>query len=65
MRDGDIISPRIQVSEPLKNQSSHFLECVIGGSCPFTDGQNGLAVVQVMAAVDRSLERRGAPVEVG
>jgi predicted dehydrogenase len=65
MRDGDIISPRIQVSEPLKNQSSHFLECVIGGSCPFTDGQDGLAVVQVMAAVDRSLERRGAPVEVG
>jgi predicted dehydrogenase len=64
MRDGDIISPRVEVSEPLKNQCSHFLECLAQGSCPLTDGREGLEVVRVMEAVDRSLEHRGAPVEV-
>ena len=63
-RDGDIISPKIEVSEPLKNQCSHFLECVTQGNCPLTDGREGLEVVRVMEAVDRSIERKGAPVEV-
>jgi predicted dehydrogenase len=63
-RDGDIISPKIEVSEPLKNQCSHFLQCVTQGSCPLTDGREGLEVVRVMEAVDRSIERKGAPVEV-
>ncbi len=62
MRDGDIISPRIQPSEPLKNQCKHFVECVETGSKPLTDAQAGLDVVRVMQAIDRSLELRGAPV---
>lgn len=62
MRDGDIISPRIQPSEPLKNQCKHFVECVETGMQPLTDAQAGLDVVRVMQAIDRSLELRGAPV---
>ncbi len=64
MRDGDIVSPRIEVSEPLKNQCSHFLQCVKTGSRPLTSGRAGLDVVRVMEAIDRSIERNGAPVEV-
>src|SRR5439155_4273865 len=64
IRDGDIISPRIEASEPLKNQCTHFLECVAQGIRPLTDGWGGHAVVEVMEAIDRSLERNGAPVEV-
>jgi len=64
MRDGDIISPKIKISEPLKNLSSHFLECVTQGCGPLTGGQGGLDVVRVMEAVDHSMERDGAPVEV-
>jgi predicted dehydrogenase len=64
MRDGDIISPRIEVDEPLKNQCSHFLDCVTRGNRPLTGGWDGLAVVRVMEAIDRSIERKGAPVEV-
>ena len=34
IRDGDIVSPRIELIEPLKNQCRHFLECEIGrASC--------------------------------
>lgn len=64
MRDGDIISPRIEVSEPLKNQCSHFVECVIRGDCPFTDAWAGQEVVRVMEAIDLSIARKGAPIEI-
>ena len=65
VRDGDIISPRIEANEPLKGQCSHFVECVTQNKRPFTDGQAGLKVVQVMEAIDRSLAQNGAPVQVG
>jgi predicted dehydrogenase len=62
MRDGDIISPRIEVSEPLKNQCMHFVECVSHGIRPLTNGHEGLKVVQVMAAIDQSMGLNGKPV---
>ena len=64
IRDGDIISPKVEVSEPLKNQCRHFLESVVQGSRPLTDGWAGLQVVGVMKAVDRSVKLNGAPVLV-
>lgn len=64
VRDGDIISPRIEPSEPLKNQCAHFLDCIEKAMRPLTDGQNGLEVVRVMEAVQESLGQRGTPVEI-
>jgi len=64
IRDGAIVSPRVEVSEPLKNQCRHFLECVAEGKTPLTDGQNGLSVVRVMVAADASMWRDGARVQV-
>lgn len=65
IRDGDIISPRVATSEPLKNQVRHFVECIVSGAQPATSGGAGKAVVDVMEAIMLSLEQRGAPVEVG
>lgn len=64
VRDGDIISPWVETSEPLRNQASHFLECISGGKRPLTDGANGLEVVRTMCAIDESLRQNGAPVKV-
>jgi len=64
VRDGDIISPRVEAGEPLKNLNAHFLECVTTGTRPLTDGANGLAVVRAMTAIDKSLAKNGAPIEV-
>jgi predicted dehydrogenase len=64
IRDGDIVSPKLEVSEPLKNQCRHFVECVTAGVTPVTSGRDGERVVRVLEAVDRSLSLRGAPVEV-
>lgn len=64
LRDGDIISPKIETSEPLKNQCQHFLECLEKGERPLTDGWNGVEVVRVMAAIEHSLRLDGVPVQV-
>jgi predicted dehydrogenase len=64
VRDGDIISPKLEPSEPLKNQCAHFLDCIEKDMRPLTDGQNGLDVVRVMGAVQESLRKRGTPLEI-
>lgn len=64
LRDGDIISPKIDLKEPLKFQCQHFLDCVKERKAPLTDGKNGLEVVRVMAAIDESLKRNGTPVKI-
>jgi predicted dehydrogenase len=61
LRDGDIISPRIEPSEPLRNQAAHFLECIRTGIRPATDGAAGRDVVRVMEAIDRSIAANGGP----
>lgn len=60
--DGEIISPPIETSEPLKNQCNHFLESISQGKRPLTDARAGLEVVKVLIAIDRSIEQNGAPV---
>jgi hypothetical protein len=65
MRDGNIISPRIEVTEPLRTQCSHFVECITDRVPPLSGGQQGQEVVQVIEAIDRSLKRHGVPVRLG
>ncbi len=64
LRDGSIVSPRIEQREPLRNLVEHFLDCVEHGKTPISDGESGLRVVRVLAAVERSIERDGARVAV-
>jgi predicted dehydrogenase len=64
MRDGDIVSPKVEVSEPLKNECSDFLECIRTGSRPMSDGIAGREVVRVMEAIDFSMQYKGVPVPV-
>ncbi len=64
IRDGDIISPRIEPVEPLKHQCRHFLDCVRTGKRPVSSGVEGRDVVRVLEAVNRSIELKGLQVEV-
>ncbi|MBI5468946.1 MAG: hypothetical protein HY891_07410, partial [Deltaproteobacteria bacterium] len=64
MRDGGIISPKVENTEPLKEQCVHFLECLNENKKPLSDGAMGLDVIRVMLAADESLKSNGAPVEV-
>jgi predicted dehydrogenase len=62
LRQGDITIPAIKMSEPLRNEALHFLECIREGKQPLSDGESGLAVLQVLQAAQQSLEQGGASI---
>lgn len=59
LHSGDILIPRLDMREPLQVECAHFVDCVQSGSQPLTDGANGLRVLKVIAAGDKSLQRGG------
>ena len=61
-RTGDMWAPKVDATEALQLLVRHFRECVLGGHRPICGGEEGLAVVRVLEAADRSLLQRGAPV---
>jgi len=65
LRVGDLVIPSLQFSEPLQSECQHFIDCVQSRSQPRTDGVNGLRVVRVLDAAERSLKQAGLPVELG
>jgi UDP-2-acetamido-3-amino-2,3-dideoxy-glucuronate N-acetyltransferase len=50
--------------EPLREELAHFVDCVRTRRPPRTDGLNGLRVLRVLDACQRSLEAGGQPVRV-
>lgn len=64
LRFGDITVPHIKVGEPLRIECEHFLDCVRHRRAPVSDGYDGLRVVNVLEAADRSLAANGIPVEL-
>jgi predicted dehydrogenase len=64
LRFGDILVPYIKVSEPLRLECLHFLECVRTRRKPVSDGYDGLRVVKVLDAAQRSLKANGEPVRI-
>ena len=64
LRFGDIQIPRIEMREPLLLECQHFLECIEGGKRPLSDGENGLAVLEVIEAAERSLKEKGRPTPI-
>lgn len=52
---GDTLIPRIEGSEPLRTQLTHFIECIENNEEPLTNGENGLSVVKILEAAQNSL----------
>ncbi len=48
--------------EPLLLECKHFLRCTAGRETPVTDGREGLRVLQVLKAAQRSLDQGGGKV---
>jgi predicted dehydrogenase len=64
MRDGDIHIPKIEASEPLRNQMSIFGQAIKTGQPITSDGVFGHKIVCVLEAVQESLKNDGVPVNV-
>jgi predicted dehydrogenase len=63
-RAGDMMAPQISLTEALRVEAQHFVECVRTGRRPLTDGWSGLRVIQVLEAAERSLADSGSPVDL-
>jgi predicted dehydrogenase len=63
LREGDISIPYFRMTEPLRLEASHFLDCVRDKKKPLSDGENGLAVVRILEAITQAL-KSGKPVEI-
>jgi len=65
LRFGDITIPHLKVGEPLQLECQHFIDCVRDRTTPLSDGFDGLRVVKVLDAAQRSLKNNGVPVAIG
>jgi len=54
-RSGDIIIPKIHFVEPLRQECQHFLDCIINHTEPCSSGSDGLRVIKILEAAQRSM----------
>ncbi len=64
LRFGDVVIPFIKMQEPLLIECQHFIDCIIEGKPPVSDGRSGLEVLKVLDACDRSLASGGKAVKI-
>ena len=63
-RSGDMWAPRVEQTEALKCETSHFMDCISSNRTSINDGVAGLRVVQLLEAAEKSLQERGKLVEL-
>jgi predicted dehydrogenase len=55
-RYGDMHAPVYDLTEALKVETQHFIDCVLTGKKPISDGQSGLRVVKLLELANASLK---------
>ena len=63
-RTGDIVSPRIEATEPIALELADFAAAIRSGARLVSSAQVGLDVIRTIEAVDRSLDNGGATVAI-
>lgn len=64
LRSGNTTIPEIPQKEPLKEELMHFITCIVENRTPKTDGVNGIQVVRVLDAIQKSLDNSSQLVTV-
>ena len=49
MRSGDVLLPKIEFTEPLKHEVSHFFDCIVDGIDCMTGPEHALKVVRILS----------------
>ena len=63
-RSGDMRAPRLDVTEGLRTEALHFIDCIENNKRPETDGQGGLRIVRIVEAAEKSLRNKGQLEEI-
>lgn len=58
LRSGDILVPTLNMEEPLKLECEEFLSCIKHNRKPLADVDNGIEVLKVLEAAQKSLDNR-------
>ncbi|MCJ7618414.1 MAG: Gfo/Idh/MocA family oxidoreductase [Desulfobacterales bacterium] len=61
---GDMHCPYMKLTEPLRVECQHFIDCIKNKSTPLSNGEEGLKVVQVLEYASESLSKNGANVKI-
>lgn len=61
---GDCYIPRLELVEPLRVATKHFVDCIRNGEEPVSGGTQGLELVSILEAASLSLSKNGAGVNV-
>jgi predicted dehydrogenase len=56
-RSGDVVSPKLDATEPLFRLVEHFADCIERRIAPISGGEQGLRIVRVLDAAQESLSR--------
>lgn len=63
-RTGDMWSPKLDMTEALRTEGLHFIECIMQSKRPITDGEAGLQTVKILEAATQSMKQRGRLIEL-
>jgi predicted dehydrogenase len=61
-RAGDMYAPQLSMTEGLRVEALHFLDCIRNKQRPISDGRAGLRVLRILEAANESLADSGRPV---
>jgi predicted dehydrogenase len=60
VRDGDIVIPRLEQREPLREELEHFVDCINTGRRPIASADDGVAIVKVLERAQHELRQDAA-----
>lgn len=64
LRFGDITIPSVKMLEPLRAEAEHFVQCIESRKEPKTGSRDGLKVVKILMAAQKSLKEKGVPISL-
>src|SRR5713226_9429968 len=63
-RTGDMWAPQLDMTEALRLEALHFVDCLELKKDPLTDGHAGLRIVRILEGASQSLAQGGRSVEL-
>jgi len=63
-RSGDVWVPKVDQTEALKLESTHFIDCIMNNRPPVNNGAAGYRVVKMLEAAEQSVKQRGKLVQL-
>jgi predicted dehydrogenase len=63
-RAGDMWAPHLEITEAIRTEGLHFIDCIQQGDRPISDGESGLRVVRILEAASQSIKQQGRLVEL-